>query len=336
VDRELALAELSMSRYLASRFVQIAIALAIMSLVVYLLIGLMPGDPIDMMISGNPKMTSEDAKHLRALYGIDKPLLERYLAWAHQALMGNFGYSRSLNRPVLDVLWPRLINTFELAGLAFLISSVIALPLGIWAAARPRSAVDYLINLFCFAGISVPTFWLALLLISLFAVNLGWLPAGGMADPRAGTPFLAAVGQNIKFAVLPVITLSLVQLGVYTRFMRGAMIETLRQDYIRTARAKGASERRVLMEHAFRNALAPVLTILALSFGSLFSGAMITETMFAWPGMGAAIYQAIQSNDFNLALVGLLLATFATMAGNLLADLALAAVDPRVSIGDRE
>ena len=325
-----------MSRYLASRFVQIAIALAIMSLVVYLLIGLMPGDPIDMMISGNPKMTSEDAKHLRALYGIDKPLLERYLAWAHQALMGNFGYSRSLNRPVLDVLWPRLINTFELAGLAFLISSVIALPLGIWAAARPRSAVDYLINLFCFAGISVPTFWLALLLISLFAVNLGWLPAGGMADPRAGTPFLAAVGQNIKFAVLPVITLSLVQLGVYTRFMRGAMIETLRQDYIRTARAKGASERRVLMEHAFRNALAPVLTILALSFGSLFSGAMITETMFAWPGMGAAIYQAIQSNDFNLALVGLLLATFATMAGNLLADLALAAVDPRVSIGDRE
>jgi peptide/nickel transport system permease protein len=325
-----------MGRYLASRAVQIVIVLVIMSFVVYLLIGLMPGDPIDAMISGNPRMTSEDAKRLRALYGVDKPLVERYLAWAHQALQGNFGYSRSLNRPVLAVLGPRLLNTLELEGLAFLIATAIALPLGMWVAARPRSWADYLVNLFCFAGISMPTFWLALLLISLFAVKLGWLPAGGMADPRAGTSFLAALGQNIRFALLPVATLALVQLGVYTRFMRSAMIETLRQDYIRTARAKGASERMVLMGHAFRNALAPVLTILALSFGALFSGAMITETMFAWPGMGATIYQAIQTNDFNLALVGLLLATFMTLAGNLLADIALVAVDPRVSIGDRE
>ncbi|HTR84027.1 MAG TPA: ABC transporter permease [Reyranella sp.] len=324
-----------MTRYLASRTVQIALTLAIMSLVVYLLIGLMPGDPIEMMISGNPRMTAEDAKNLRALYGIDKPLLERYLAWAHQALQGNFGFSRSFHRPVMTVLWPRLLNTLELEGWAFLIASVIALPLGMWVAARPRSKADYLVNLFCFAGISVPTFWFALLMISLFAVKLGWLPAGGMADPRAGTPLLVALGQGIRFAVLPVATLTIVQLGIYTRFMRGAMIETLRQDYIRTARAKGASERRVLMRHAFRNALAPVLTILALSFGALFSGAMITETMFAWPGMGATIYQAIQTNDFNLALVGLLLATFTTIVGNLLADIALVAVDPRVSIVDR-
>jgi peptide/nickel transport system permease protein len=324
-----------MGRYLASRTVQIALTLAIMSLVVYLLIGLMPGDPIEMMISGNPRMTSEDAKNLRALYGVDKSLIERYLAWAHQALQGNFGFSRSFHRPVMTVLWPRLLNTLELEGWAFLIASVIALPLGMWVAARPRSKADYLVNLFCFAGISVPTFWFALLMISLFAVKLGWLPAGGMADPRAGTPLLAALGQNIRFAVLPVATLTIVQLGIYTRFMRGAMIETLRQDYVRTARAKGANERRVLMGHAFRNALAPVLTILALSFGALFSGAMITETMFAWPGMGATIYQAIQTNDFNLALVGLLLATFTTIVGNLLADIALVAVDPRVSIVDR-
>ena len=325
-----------MSRYLAARALGTVVTLALMSLVVYVLIGLMPGDPIDMMIAGNPRMTSEDAKRLRALYGVDKSLIERYLAWAHQALIGNFGYSRSLNRPVLAVLWPRLLNTLELEGWAFLLATVIALPLGMWAAARPRSKADYLVNLFCFAGISMPTFWLALLLISLFAVKLGWLPAGGMADPRAGTAFADAVGQNVRFAVLPVATLALVQIGVYTRFMRGAMIETLRQDYVRTARAKGAGERRVLLGHAFRNALAPVLTILALSFGSLFSGAMITETMFAWPGMGATIYQAILSNDFNLALVGLLLATFMTIVGNLLADVALVAVDPRVSIVDRQ
>ena len=324
-----------MGRYLASRAVEIVITLVIMSIVVYLLIGLMPGDPIDMMISGNPKMTSEDAKRLRALYGVDKPLIERYLAWAQQALSGNFGYSRSLNRPVLAVLGPRLLNTLELAGSAFVISTVIALPLGIWAASRPRSKADYLVNLFCFAGISAPTFWLALLLISLFAVKLGWLPAGGMADPRPATPFLTAVGQNIRFALLPVMTLAVVQLGVYTRFMRGAMIETLRQDYVRTARAKGVSERRVLMGHAFANALAPVLVVLGLSFGGLFSGALITETMFAWPGMGNTIYQAVQTNDFNLALVGLLFVTFTTIVGNLLADLMLVAIDPRVSIGAR-
>jgi peptide/nickel transport system permease protein len=324
-----------MGRYLASRTAEIVIVLVIMSFVVYLLIGLMPGDPIDAMISGNPHMTSADAKRLRALYGVDKPLIERYFAWAQQALQGNFGYSRSLNRPVLAVLGPRLLNTLELTGFAFLIATAIALPLGIWVAARPRSWADYLVNLFCFAGISMPTFWLGLLLISLFAVKLGWLPAGGMADPRAGTPFLAALGQNVRFALLPVATLAIIQLGVYTRFMRGAMIETLRQDYIRTARAKGASERIVLMGHAFRNALAPVLVVLGLSFGGLFSGALITETIFAWPGMGATIFQAIQTNDFNLALIGLLFATFSTIVGNLLADVALAAVDPRVSLTDR-
>lgn len=324
-----------MSRYLASRAVEIVVTLAIMSLIVYLLIGLMPGDPIDLMIAGDPKMTSADAARLRAVYGIDKPLLERYLAWAHQALIGNFGYSRSFNQPVLAVLGPRLLNTVVLAGIAFLLSIAIALPLGIWTAARPHSRADYLVNLFCFAGISMPPFWLALLLITLFAVTLGWLPAGGIADLRAGTSWPAALGQKVRFAILPVLTLTLVQLGTYTRFMRGAMIEVLRQDYVRTARAKGVSERRVLLGHALVNALAPVLTVLALSFGALFSGALITETMFAWPGMGKTIYQAILDNDYNLALVGLLIATFATIAGNLLADLALVWVDPRVSLSAR-
>jgi peptide/nickel transport system permease protein len=321
-----------MTRYLASRAVQTAITLALMSFVVYLLIGLMPGDPIDMMIAGDPKMTTADVARLKAVYGLDKPLLERYLAWALQALQGNFGYSRSYSQPVLTVLWPRLLNTFVLAGLAFVIAVAIALPLGIWAASRPRSRVDYLINLLCFGGISTPPFWLALLLITFFAVKLGWLPAGGQADIRPGMSWWGALGDRLRYLVLPVATLTLVQLGAYTRFMRGAMIEALRQDYIRTARAKGVPESVVRWRHAFANALAPVLTILALSFGGLFSGALITETMFAWPGMGKAIYQAILDNDYNLALVGLLIATLATMLGNLLADLAYAWVDPRVSI----
>jgi peptide/nickel transport system permease protein len=286
------------------------------------------------MVSADPTMNSEDAARLRAAYGLDKPLMERYATWLTEALQGNFGYSRSYGQSVITVLWPRLLNTLLLAGSAFLLSVAIALPLGIWAAAHPRSRTDYLINLLCFAGISAPPFWLALLLITLFAVKLGWLPAGGMADLRPGTSWADALAQQLRHLALPVLTLTLVSLASYTRFMRGAMIEVLRQDYIRTARAKGASERIVLWRHAFSNALAPVLTILALSFGGLLSGALITETMFAWPGMGKAIYQAILENDYNVALFGLLLATTATIAGNLLADLGYAWVDPRVSLAE--
>ncbi|OJU31568.1 MAG: diguanylate cyclase [Alphaproteobacteria bacterium 65-37] len=323
-----------MGRYFASRAVQTIVTLALMSLVVFLLIGLMPGDPIDLMIAGDPNMKAADAARLRAAYGLDKPLIDRYLAWAGEALQGNFGYSRSFGQPVFNILWPRLLNTLLLAGTAFVLSVAIALPLGIWAASHPRSRTDYLINLFCFAGISTPPFWLALLLITLFAVSLGWLPAGGMANLRPDTPWTAALADQLRHLVLPVATLTLVQIGAYTRFMRGAMIEALRQDYVRTARAKGAPERTVLWRHAFANALAPVLTVLALSFGGLFSGAVITETMFSWPGMGKAIYQAVLDNDYNLALVGLLVATAATIAGNLLADLGYAWVDPRVSLAE--
>jgi peptide/nickel transport system permease protein len=321
-----------MNRYLANRAVEIVVTLVLMSAVVYLLIGLMPGDPINQMIAGDPKMTSEDAARLRAIYEVDKPIVQRYLAWAGQALQGNLGYSRSFSLPVMTVVWPRLVNTFELAGLALLFSIAIALPLGMWAAARPRSFADYAINLLSFAGISTPPFWLALLMISLFAVKLGWLPAGGMADLRPGTGWGTAFYEKARFAALPVLTLTLLQLGAYTRFMRGAMIEVLRQDYIRTARAKGVDARGVMLHHAFANAIVPVLTVLGLSFGGLFSGALITETMFAWPGMGKAIYQAILDNDYNLALVGRLIATFTTVVGNMLADVAQAAIDPRVSL----
>src|SRR3954464_607719 len=282
-----------------------------------------------------PKSTGGAPPRLRAVYGVDKPLLERYLAWAQQALVGNFGYSRSFNQPVLAVLGPRLVNTLQLAGIAFVLSVAIALPFGVWTAARPRSRADYLVNLFSFAGISTPPFWLALLLITLFAVKLGILPAGGMAEPRPGTAWPEALGQKIRFALLPVATLLLLQLGGYTRFMRGAMIETLRQDYVRTARAKGASEPRVLWRPGFANPPNPPPTIPGPSFGGLFSGALITEIMFAWPGMGKMMYQAILDNDYNLALVGLLVTTFATIVGNLLADLALVAVDPRVSLASR-
>ncbi|MBM3644857.1 MAG: ABC transporter permease [Alphaproteobacteria bacterium] len=321
-----------MGRWVAARAAGALATLLLMSVVVFGLIGLMPGDPVDLMVAGDPNMTSADAARLRALYGLDRPLHERYLAWAGKALQGELGFSRSFGRPVLEILWPRLGNTLLLAGLAFAIAIVVALPLGMLAARRPGGRVDYLVNLACFAGVSAPPFWLALLMITLFAVALGWLPAGGMGDVPTQASWSDAALIRARHLALPVATLALVQIGHYTRFMRAAMIEALRQDFMRTARAKGVSEARAVWDHAFANALAPVLTVLALSFGGLFSGALITETMFAWPGTGKAIYQAILENDFNLALVGLLIATLATLLGNLLADLAQAWVDPRVSL----
>jgi peptide/nickel transport system permease protein len=315
-----------MTRFVFIRLAETAVVLTIMSFLVYALIGLMPGDPIDIMISSDPHLTAADAERLRALYGLDRPIVERYRDWLEAALGGDLGYSRVHARPVLEILLPRLANTAVLMGLSFVLSVVIALPLGIYAAMRPYSRADYAVNLLCFAGISIPVFWLALMLIILFSVMLGWLPAGGM-----GTIGAESLGDKARFMALPVLTLTLASIGGYTRYMRAAMMETLRQDFIRTARAKGLSRARVVLKHALRNALIPVVTILALSFGTLFSGALITETMFAYPGMGRLIYDAIMGNDFNLALIGLLLATLVTLLANLAADVSYAWLDPRIS-----
>ncbi len=313
-----------MLSYLVRRLLESFLVLAIMSAVIFALLGLMPGDPIDVMIFSDPEMTPEDAARLRALYGLDRPIGERYLTWLGSALQGDFGYSRLYNQPTLDILLPRLGNTIVLMGLSLILALLIALPAGIYAATRPQSLTDHGINLLAFAGISVPPFWLAILLIILFSVTLGWLPAGGMGE---GRDFWA----DLRFLVLPVIALTIATIGGVIRFMRAAAIEALRQDYVRTARAKGLSGRQIVVGHVLRNAMIPVATILALQMGNLFSGALITETIFAYLGMGKTIYDAVIGNDYNVALVGLLLATLTTLLANLLADLAYTWLDPRIS-----
>jgi peptide/nickel transport system permease protein len=315
-----------MASLIFNRLWQAALVLLIMSFAVYGLIGLMPGDPIDLMISADPNLTAADAQRLKALYGLDRPLLERWLNWLGRALAGDFGYSRLYAQPVPEVLAPALANTLKLLGLSLALSIAIALPAGIAAALKPYSARDYLINFAAFAGISIPVFWLALMLIILFAVQLGVLPAGGTATIGA-----EGLWDSLQYLVLPAATLTLASVGGHTRFVRGAMLEAMRQDYIRTARAKGAGTARIVLKHALPNALIPVVTVLALELGTLFSGALITETVFAWPGMGKLIYDAILGNDFNLALFALLLATFVTLMGNLIADMVYAWLDPRIS-----
>jgi peptide/nickel transport system permease protein len=313
-------------RFLLARTGQAALVLLVMSFVIYSLIGLMPGDPIDLMLASNPGATPEVVAHLRAIYGLDQPNLVRYAHWLLAAVQGDFGFSRTHAQPVLTVLLPALWQTTKLMLTSFVISVALAFVIGVLAALKPGGIVDAAVSLFAFAGISVPVFWLALVFILLFAVRWHLLPASGESTVGDG-----GVWDQARHLILPVATLALANTGQFTRFVRAAMIETLRMDHIRTARAKGAGEGRVVLIHALRNAMIPVVTVLALSFGGLFSGALITETMFGLSGMGKVIYDAILGNDFNLALTGLLFATLVTLVSNLLADLAYGWLDPRIS-----
>jgi len=316
-----------MTRFILGRCGQALLVLLVMSFVIYSLIGLMPGDPIDVMVSSNPGVTPEVVAHLRAIYGLDQPILLRYGHWLAAALVGDFGYSRTHAQPVIVVLLPALLQTCKLMLSSFIISVAVAFALGVWASLKPGGVADSVISLLAFAGISVPVFWLALVLILIVAVNWHALPASGISTVGDG-----GIADQIRHLILPVTTLAVANIGSFTRFIRASMIETLRMDHVRTARAKGAGEPRVVLVHALRNAMIPVVTVIALSFGGLFSGALITETMFAQPGMGKMIYDAILGNDFNLALTGLLFATLVTLFGNLLADLAYGWLDPRITL----
>ena len=296
-----------------------------MSFVCYTLLGLMPGDPIDLLVSADPRLSAEDAVRLKALHGLDQPLGKRYLNWLFSALQGDLGYSRLYAKPVLVVLWGALEKTLLLMGIAFMVSVAIAIPAGVLAARRIHSLTDYSINLLCFAGISIPAFWLALMLILLFSVVLGWLPANAVPLGDAG------ILEQVRGLILPVITLAIVSIGGVTRYMRASLHESLQQDYILTAYAKGLSDRQVVRRHALRNSMIPVVTVLSLDIGTFFSGALITEIMFGYPGMGKLLFDAIQGSDYNLALIGLLMATGVTLAANFVADLSYAALDPRIS-----
>jgi peptide/nickel transport system permease protein len=303
--------------YFLNRLLQALATLLAVSFLVYILIGLMPGDPVDLMVMGNPRMTPEDAARLRELYGLDQPLIARYGRWLAAALQGDLGYSRVYNLPVLEVIGSRFLNTGILLGISLLLTAMAALPLGVLAARKQGGWADRAINVFCLAGISLPHFWLGLLLIYLFAVKLLWLPASASLDAAS--------------MVLPVLTLSLSGLAVYVRHLRAAMVDALKADHVRTAQAKGCSDSRVTWNHAFKNALPPVITVFMLDLGTLFSGALTVETVFAFPGMGKLMFDAIMGNDYNLALAGFLILSVFVLTANFVADMLYTLLDPRVS-----
>lgn len=320
-----------MTGFVLRRLAQTVVVIALLSFFCYFLMTLMPGDPIDEMVAANPNMTAEDAQRLRELHGLDQPTYKRYWSWVTMIAGGDLGYSRTYRVPVSEILGRSLLNTSLLAGAALVLSLLVAVPLGVWAALRKGSRVDYFVNLFAFAGISVPSFWIAIVLILVFAVYIPIFPAGGTSSIDFGMTPGEAIIDRARHLVLPVLSLSFLSIGTFVRYTRAAMIDAMSNDYIRTARAKGLSWDRVLVVHGFRNALIPLITIVTLSFSTLFSGAIITETVFAYDGVGRLVFLSIQRNDFNVAMVAFMISVSWVLLMNFAADLLYGLADPRIT-----
>lgn len=316
--------------YLFRRLAQALFILLILSMVVYYMLGLMPGDPIDLLITSNPKIKAEDIERLKKIYGLDQPIYVRYAKWLKQVITErNFGFSRVYKKPTSEILQGRLTNTLKLMVAAFLLSICIAIPIGIFSATHHYSRLDFSISIFAFIGISIPSFWLGLMLLMIFSEKLGFFPAGGIQ-----TIGIESFGDKLKYLILPMTSLSVQSIGAWVRYTRSSMLEVIKQDYIRTARAKGLDEEVIIYKHALRNALIPIITIMALSLPSLVSGATITELIFSWPGMGRLLLDSVLNTDYYVAMVAFLFLAMLTMFSNFIADILYAVVDPRIRIGN--
>jgi peptide/nickel transport system permease protein len=281
---------------------------------VFLMVRLAPGDPA-VLLAGE-FATPETLEAIRARYGLDRGLPEQFLIYLEALLRGDLGESARSRRPVLEELKTYFPNTLELASAAILVAVLTGIPLGVLAALRPGSSLDLSVMVLALLGVSMPVFWFGLLAILIFSVGLGWFPVAGKG--------------TLAHLILPAITLGINATALLARMTRGTLLEVLSQDYIRTARAKGLAERVVIFKHALRNALIPVVTVVGLEFGTLLSGAVITETIFAWPGLGQLLVGSILARDYPVVQGAVLLVAISFVLINLLVDLLYAAIDPRV------
>ncbi len=314
-----------MLKYIIRRILQAIPLLIIISIITYTIINLAPGDPIYMFV--NPDTADVmDIEALRHDLGLDKPLPVRYLIWLGNILKGDLGTSFQQSRPVADLIKELLPNTIILAVCSTLLSFLIAIPAGIISAVKRNTVVDYFFSTLSFIGVSLPSFWFGLMLLLLFSLKLGWLPSGGM---RANFDYFE-LGDRIRHLILPMVVLGFGAMASKMRYMRGSMLEVIRQDYIRTARSKGLSERIVIFKHALRNSLLPIITMLGLIIPGLVSGAAIIESVFSWPGIGRMSIMATFSRDYPVMMGGIMMGSVLTVAGSLIADILYALADPRI------
>ena len=313
-----------MLRYVLTRLILLVPVLLGISLIVFLIMVFIPGDPAIAILQGYA--TAENVAKLRAELGLDRPLVEQYFNWLGNLLSGDFGRSYNLNRPVLDELLDRIVPTLILAGSAMLICVLLGLLSGLMAAVRQYSWVDQTLTVISLIGISAPSFWLALMAVALFSVHLGWLPASGMFTPYGNE----SVGDLLVHLLMPAVTLGIVATSVIARLTRAGMLEQLRQDYVRSARARGEREFSVVFRHAFRNALVGLVPVLGLQTGLVLGGAVYVETVFQWPGIGRMLVTAISTRDILLVQGGVMLVASFYVIVNMISDLLQHALDPRI------
>lgn len=323
-----------MLRYLLKRLALMVPLLVGITIVCFVVIHLAPGSPTDLQTDLNPRVSAEAKARLQAMYDLDKPVYEQYLLWVGRLATLDLGRSFSPDhRPVIDKIAERIPITIIINILSMLLIILVAIPIGVLSAVRQDSLFDRVTAVVVFVGFAVPTFWLALLLMILFGVNLSWLPISGIRSLNYEyLPPLAAVLDLLKHLILPVLLSAFGGLAGLSRYMRSNMLEVIRQDYITTARAKGLSERVVIYKHALRNALLPVITILGLSVPGLIGGSVIFETIFAIPGMGQLFYMSVMSRDYPVVMGILFIGAVLTLIGNLVADVSYAVADPRIRV----
>jgi peptide/nickel transport system permease protein len=300
-----------------------------LSVLIFVLLRLTPGDPIDAYIDPNVPMSPSDLAELRVTLGLDQPLPVQYLAWLQQAVMGNLGYSiQRPDRPVLGLVLSRVGPTVLLMGTAIVISIIAGIATGMISAVRRNSVADFSFSVLAVTGISSPPFLSALVGLYLFSVYFNWLPSGGMLTP--GQEF--SIGDLLHHLILPAMLLAIAQTALIMRYMRASMLEVLNQDYVRTARAKGVYEFWVITKHALRNALLPVITLIGSTIGLAIGGAIFIESVFNWPGMGLLMVNAVENRDYPVIMGSTLVIGACVIIVNLLTDLTYAVVDPRIKV----
>jgi peptide/nickel transport system permease protein len=310
------------TRYLLSRLGGMLVVMAIVAVLVFALTRAAPGDPVAVLLGD--QATAEDIARVKKVYGLDKPLPVQFGLWLKELAHGNLGESIFLQRPVTQALWERAEPTTLLALMAIGIATLIGVPCGIVSAISRGSLVDQFFTGFAMLGASVPSFWFGLVLMQIFAVSLGWFPVSGYGDPGA------SLAARIHCLVLPATVLGVLNSALITRFTRASMLDVLGEDYVRTARAKGLAENRVVLKHALRNALVPIITVIGLTVALMIGGAVVTETVFGLPGVGNLVVSAVVRRDYPVIQGALLVVAVIYVVINFLVDLLYTLVDPRV------
>ncbi|WP_040166454.1 ABC transporter permease [Microbacterium gorillae] len=311
--------------YILRRLLQAVLVVLVVTIIVFILLHSLPGGPARAILG--PRATPGQITQFNHLNGLDRPLVVQYFSSVWGWATGNFGFSYVLNQSVGSLLAERLPKTIILALFSLILTVIVAIPIGVYQAVRRNRTFDYIMTALSFIFYAAPTFFLGLILIEVFSSVLGWFPPEA---PQSNG--VVPIFQQFPAMVLPIVTLALLSIAGFSRYMRSSVLDNVGQDYVRTARAKGASPSRVLWRHVLRNALIPIVTLLGLSLPALFAGALITESIFNFPGMGLLFWQAAQQSDYPVEIGVVIVTAFATVIGNLLADLSLVAIDPRVAL----